>query len=79
MAVDAIRLFNELGKVVTSRNYGLSYEQQPDAWQLAEELENWLYHYKEIYRRVSKESELSRIQELIVWYGDYLRAEEGKG
>ena len=79
VAVDAIRLFNELGKVVTSRNYGLSYEQQPDAWQLAEELENWLYHYKEIYRRVSKESELSRIQELIVWYGDYLRAEEGKG
>ena len=25
VAVDAIRLFNELGKVVTSRNYGLSY------------------------------------------------------
>ena len=45
---------------------------------LAEELEKWLYHYKEIYRSVSKESELYRIQELIVWYGDYLRMKEEK-
>ena len=46
---------------------------------LAEELENWLYHYKEIYRSVSRESELSRIQEIIVWYADYLRGKENLG
>ena len=45
----------------------------------AEELENWLYHYKEIYRSVSRESELSRIQEIIVWYADYLRGKENLG
>lgn len=44
-----------------------------------EELENWLYHYKEIYRSVSRESELSRIQEIIVWYADYLRGKENLG
>ena len=75
-AVDAVRLFNELGKVVTAREYGRTYSSMPDAWKLAEELEKWLYHYKEIYRSVSKESELYRIQELIVWYGDYLRMKE---
>jgi len=46
---------------------------------LAEELENWLYHYKEIYRSVSRESELSRIQEIIIWYADYLRGKENLG
>lgn len=77
-AVDAIRLFNELGKVVTARAYGRSYDSLPDAGKLAEELENWLYHYKEVYRSVSRESELSRIQEIIVWYADYLRGKENQ-
>ncbi len=36
----------------------------------------WLYHYKELYRSVSRESELGRIQEIIVWYGDYLREQK---
>ena len=45
----------------------------PDTWALSERLEVWLYHYKELYRSVSQESELGRIQEIIVWYGDYLR------
>ena len=78
-AMDAIRLFNELGRVVASRAYGKNYGSLPDAWKLAEELENWLYHYKEIYRSVSRESELSRIQEIIVWYADYLRGKENLG
>ena len=39
-AVDAVRLFNELGKVVTAREYGRTYSSMPDAWKLAEELEN---------------------------------------
>ena len=78
-AMDAIRLFNELGRVVASRAYGKNYGSLPDAWKLAEELENWLYHYKEIYRSVSRESELSRIQEIIIWYADYLRGKENLG
>ena len=64
-AVDAVRLFNELGKVVTAREYGRTYSSMPDAWKLAEELEKWLYHYKEIYRSVSKESELTGSRSLL--------------
>ena len=44
----------KLGRVVASRAYGKNYGSLPDAWKLAEELENWLYHYKEIYRSVSR-------------------------
>ena len=73
VAVEGIGLFNELGKIIAERDYGLKYGEKPDSWELAERLEVWLYHYKELYRSVSRESELGRIQEIVVWYGDYLR------
>ena len=73
IAVEGIGLFNELGKVITKWDYGAEYGVMPDTWALSERLEVWLYHYKELYRSVSRESELGRIQEIIVWYGDYLR------
>lgn len=71
--VDGMLLFNELGKVVSADSYGKQYEVMPDNWKLAKGLEAWLYHYKNIYRSVSKESELRRIEEIVCWYGDYLR------
>lgn len=73
VAADGIRLFNELGKCVTNAEFGKAFETMPDRWALAKELETWLYHYKQVYRSVSKESELRRIQALVCWYGDYLR------
>lgn len=74
VAMEGIRLFNELGMTVTGRAYGKQFAQGlPDAWELASKLENWLYHYKEVYRQVSRESELGRIQEVVIWYADYLR------
>lgn len=73
IAAEGIGLFNELGKIIAERDYGLKYGEKPDSWELAERLEVWLYHYKELYRSVSRESELGRIQEIVVWYGDYLR------
>lgn len=41
--------------------------------ELAVELEYWFYQYKELWRSVSKESELYRIQNVIFWYADFLR------
>ena len=73
IAVEGIGLFNELGKVITKWDYGAEYGVMPDTLALSELLDVWLYHYKELYRSVSRESELGRIQEIIVWYGDYLR------
>ena len=41
---------------------------------LAEELEYWLYDYKVLWRSVSRESELFRIQHVICCYADWLRS-----
>ena len=37
------------------------------------QLENWLYYYKQLWRTVSKQSELGRIAEVLGWWADYLR------
>ncbi|HKM03559.1 MAG TPA: family 20 glycosylhydrolase [Lachnospiraceae bacterium] len=44
-----------------------------DPWDVASKLEKWFMHYKEIWRSKEKESELYRIQEVIIWYADLLR------
>ena len=73
VAVDGMLLFNQVGRVVYNQEFGTEFEDMPDRRKLAEKLEKWLYHYKEIYRSVSREGELYRIQALILWYSDYLR------
>lgn len=74
VAVEGMRLFNEVGKVVANRQCGIAFSSMPDCWELAQKLETWLYYYKELYRSISKEGELWRTQELVCWYGDYLRS-----
>ncbi|HJC23065.1 MAG TPA: family 20 glycosylhydrolase [Candidatus Eisenbergiella merdavium] len=73
VAVRGIRLFNEAGKAAAADAFGCTFPSMPDGWKLAKELETWLYHYKEVYRRISRESELRRIEALVCWYGDFLR------
>lgn len=73
VAAEGIRLFNEVGKAAAAADFGMHFEKMPDCQSLARALERWLYEYKEIYRQVSRESELGRIQALVCWYGDYLR------
>lgn len=46
----------------------------PEAEALASELETWFYHYKELWRSVSKEAEMYRVSDVVMWYGDYLRS-----
>ena len=66
-------IFNQIGKFATADVLGCTYESMPDSWALAKELETWFYFYKRVYRSISEESELRYIQELVCWYGDYLR------
>lgn len=73
VGADGICLLNQVGRVVYAQEYGMKFPALPDRRLLAESLEKWLYHYKEIYRRVSRESELTRLQAMILWYADYLR------
>jgi len=51
---------------------------EENRWRLAEELEEWLYQYKRIWRTVSRESELCRIEEVVFWYADRLREGDNK-
>ena len=44
-----------------------------EQWNLAEDLEYWLYDYKKLWRSVSKEAELHRIEHVICQYADWLR------
>ncbi len=45
-----------------------------EQWNLAEKLEYWLYDYKKLWRSVSREAELYRIEHVICQYADWLRA-----
>lgn len=73
LAADAIMIWNDMGKVVASRAFGKTVKNLPDGYLLAERLETWFYYYKRLWRSVSKEAELYRLQEIICWYADYLR------
>lgn len=74
-AIDAIHIFNRVGMLL-AENFegGFSEESRKMAMQLADELENWFRYYKKMWRRVSREGELFRIQDVINWYADLLRS-----
>ena len=73
VGAEAMRIFNDIGKVVYREYCGMEFADLPDCMELAQELEIWFYHYKQVYRSVSKESELWRMREMICFYGDLLR------
>ncbi len=47
--------------------------QIPSPFETAAMLETWFMSYKDIWRKQGKEADLYRLQEVINWYGDYLR------
>lgn len=73
IAVEGIKIFNRIGIYIGNKEYQMESLLDIDGFDLAKELEYWFYYYKEMWRSVSKESELYRIQNVIIWYGDYLR------
>lgn len=40
---------------------------------VAAELEQWFYHYKQEWRKVSKEGDLGKISAVVFWYADLIR------
>jgi len=44
---------------------------------VAQRLERWLRQYEQLWRQVSKESELWRIREMVRWYAGQLRTGSG--
>lgn len=73
LAADGCRYWNELGNFICKKEVRKQDVDKVRAGALAGELEQWFYYYKRLWRTVSRESELYRIQELVSWYCDYLR------
>lgn len=67
------KLLGSLGITLLQEKEKKTYEGAEDPKVLAVNLEKWLMKYKDLWRSVSKESELFRIVEIISWYADYLR------
>lgn len=73
VAAKGIYLWNQIGATIDQVVYHRYNSAAEDPKKLAVELEYWFYEYKEVWRTVSKESELFHIQNVINWYADYLR------
>ena len=74
VAVDGIRLINQIGQYVMAKDGRIKDAAMPDGRVLAKELDIWFYHYKQVYRSISREAELYRMQELMIFYSDRLRS-----
>ncbi len=73
IAVDGMILLQRLGVALSEIDGRKKRAKSADYNALADELENWLSSYKIQWRKVSRESELYQIQDLIFWYADRLR------
>ena len=71
MAVGQI-LFNKIFAVIVekSKSGAINTEETKN---MAAELETWYYEYRKQWHKISRESELYRIGEVIFWVADYLR------
>ena len=61
------------GSFVAAKEFGRKQESEMTGKDLAARLEEWFYDYKELWRSVSRESELYRIQSVVFRYADMLR------
>ena len=73
MAVDGIILMQKIGIALWMQKHHNTSGQDINYDELAAQLEEWMYIYKKEWRKVSRESELYRIQNVVFWYADYLR------
>ncbi len=71
-AIDAMRIFNDVGVFLSRMKDGKAGEGQ-DGFALAERLENCLYRYKKQWLENSKQSDLEKVAEVFYWYADLLR------
>lgn len=73
LAIDGMILLQQIGIALILLEKCPEKVDRASNIKLAQKVEKWFYHYKTEWRKVSKESELYRIQEVIFWIADYLR------
>ena len=64
IACEGIKVWNLTGRAVREQQYDSA---------LAQRLERWLRQYEQLWRQVSRESELWRIRDMVRWYAARLR------
>ena len=74
LSLSAMEIWNQVGVYLAYRNDRKELPEELDPNQLAGDLERLLYHFKEVWRQTSKESELYRVAEVFCWYADLLRS-----
>ena len=73
VAIRGAELFQQIGAWAVAKECNTEPVIAVDGVQLAADLEEWFMYYKEVWRSVSKESELYRIQDVVFRYADMLR------
>lgn len=73
VAIRGIELFQKIGVALSARDYHTEPVLDVEGGVLAQELEEWFMYYKEVWRSVSRESELYQLQDVIFRYADLLR------
>ena len=73
VAIRGIELFQKIGVALSARDYHTEPVLDVEGGVLAQELEGWFMYYKEVWRSVSRESELYQLQAVIFCYADLLR------
>ena len=71
LAAEGMKLFNKTGWLLLQLADG--NRNRAEMLQTANQLEEWYYRYRKLWRTLSRESELYRIGEIINWYADFLR------
>lgn len=71
---EAMTLSNLTAGIIGEQKYQKAFIPQMDAKEVAVKIEKWFFQYKELWRRVSKESEMVQIQDVVFWYADLLRS-----
>lgn len=74
IAGEGQKLLNSLLPILTRQIAGRPGCGAANPKKLAEDLENWLFTYRALWKSVSKESEFYRIANVYYWYADFLRA-----
>lgn len=73
VAIDGVKLFGRAALLISAGKSDAAPDFGADGVSLAAALEEWFMFYKEIWRQISRESELYRIQDVICAYADMLR------
>jgi len=73
LVIDGVAIFNQIGSIISQKEYFSGAVCKSKASELAKSMEQWFHYYKNLWRSVSKEGELWRITQVIEWYGNYLR------